>query len=57
MYRYFVASLHEFSRIRWLSLRRALVLSVVVLVFGVISGFLLGMLDRGFATLLQGIVV
>ena len=57
MYRYITDSLREFHHIRWLSVRRAAVLTVVVVLVGLLAGFFLGALDNGFSTLLRGIVV
>ena len=57
MYQYFVDSLREFSHIRWLSFRRALLLTVVVVLVGILAGFLLGSLDSGFSALLAGVII
>ena len=56
-YRYFAASFREFPRIRWLSFRRAVSLTLLVVSVGLLSGFLLGALDNGFSSILQRIII
>ncbi|MDE0243637.1 MAG: preprotein translocase subunit SecE [Candidatus Kaiserbacteria bacterium] len=57
MFRYFAQVHREFRYIRWLSIRRAFILTVIVLIAAFIAGFLLGAIDGGYATLLEGIVI
>ena len=57
MLQYFSHVAHEFRYIRWLSVRRSLVLTVIVIVVALITGFALGALDSIFARILKGIVI
>ena len=57
MFRYFAQVQREFRYIRWLSARRALVLTIIVIIAAFISGFLLGAIDSGYAKILERIVI
>lgn len=57
MFRYFAHVHREFRYIRWLSVRRAFVLTLVVLVAALIAGFVLGAVDSGYTTLLEDIII
>lgn len=49
--------IREFKNIRWLSLRRVVHLSIIVIIVGIISGFILGAIDSGFANLLRQVLI
>lgn len=57
MVSYLKGVLHEFKYIRWLSVRRTVLLSSVVIFVALIIGFLLGALDSGFSAILKTIVI
>ena len=57
MLQYFVGAAGEFKQIRWLSARRALLFSIIVVVASFVLGFALGAVDSLFATLLKSIVI
>ena len=44
--------LREFKNIQWLSLKDAIYLSIIVVIVGILAGFLLGLLDSGIAGIL-----
>ena len=57
MLQYFVSAAGEFKQIRWLSAKRSLLFSVIVVVASFVIGFALGAVDSLFATLLKSIVI
>ena len=57
MLQYFAGVAGEFKQIRWLSAKRALMFSVIVVIASFIVGFALGAVDSLFATLLKSIVI
>lgn len=57
MLQYFADATGEFKQIRWLSTKRALLFSVIVVVASFVLGFALGAVDSLFATLLKSIVI
>ncbi|MCY4577221.1 MAG: preprotein translocase subunit SecE [Candidatus Kaiserbacteria bacterium] len=57
MLQYFAGAAGEFKQIRWLSTKRALLFSVIVVVTSFVAGFALGAVDSLFATLLKSIVI
>ena len=57
MLQYFMGVAGEFKQIRWLSARRALMFSVIVIIASLITGFVLGAMDSLFATILKSIVI
>lgn len=54
---YFSGAFGEFKQIRWLSVGRAFVLTIIVIVATFFAGFALGAVDRLFATLLRIVIV
>ena len=56
MFRYLTGVKQEFRYIRWLSVRRALVLTLVVVFVGIVAGFALGAVDKGLSTILRAVV-
>lgn len=57
MLQYFVGVASEFKQIRWLSAKRAFILTIITLVATFIFGFALGATDSLFATILRNIVI
>ena len=55
--KYFGGVIREFRNIRWLSISRAFVLTLVVIFFGVSAGLLLGILDNSFSSVVREIVI
>ena len=53
MFQYFLNVAGEFKQIRWLSVRRAFMLTLVVVVSTFAAGFVLGAVDNVFTTLLR----
>ena len=57
MMRYFTQVQREFRHIRWLTVRRAFVMTLIVIVATVLSGLLFGAIDGGYARILERIVI
>ena len=57
MFQYFTGVAGEFKQIRWLSAKRAVLFSVIVVITSFITGFALGAMDSLFATILKSIVI
>lgn len=56
MFKYFSDAFAEFKNIRWLSFGRAVYLTFLVLIFGLIASFLLGAMDSILASTLRGVI-
>ena len=54
---YFRGVIREFSRVRWLSLRRAVILTVIVIICTFIAGFVLGAFDNVLFNVIKGVTV
>ena len=57
MFGYFSDATREFKYIRWLSLRRVVVLTPVVIIIAFGVGFALGAVDSVFAGILKTVVI
>lgn len=57
MLRYFTHVRREFGYIRWLSVRRTVAMTTLVIIATLIAGFLLGAADSGYTKLLEHIIV
>ncbi len=57
MFRYLAGVKQEFAYIRWLSIRRALVLTLAIIAVGFFAGFVLGAIDRGLSEILSAVVL
>lgn len=57
MFQYFANAAREFKYVRWLSLRRVAMLTPVVLLVGILTGFALGAVDSGLAGILKTVVI
>ena len=56
MLEYFSGVVREFKYIRWLSIRRTVVLTVIIVIVALFGGFALGAFDNIFANVLKGVV-
>ena len=56
MFEYFSGVTREFKYIRWLSIRRTIVLTIVIIIASLFGGFALGAFDNIFANVLKGVV-
>ena len=56
MLEYFREVIREFAYIRWLSIRRTVLLSLVVIIVALASGFFLGAFDGIFSSLLKDVI-
>ena len=57
MIQYLAGVAGEFKQIRWLSSKKAFVLTIITIVFTFIAGFALGAADNLFATILKNIII
>ena len=56
MLEYFSGVAREFKYIRWLSFRRVVVLTTIVIIVALVGGFVIGAFDSIFANVLKDVV-